>query len=71
MDPNHLYFTLSDKAVILSEALCRFIADRGLYGAESKDPGDDCWQMLLGSFRPQATPEYKNSQTLKCQTIDL
>jgi hypothetical protein len=27
-----------DKAVILSEALRRFIASRGLYGAESKDP---------------------------------
>jgi hypothetical protein len=30
------------KAVILSEALRRSIANRGLYGAESKDRGDAC-----------------------------
>jgi hypothetical protein len=48
-----------DKAVILSEALRRSIANRGLYGAESKDPGDACWQILLGAFRPQTTPEDK------------
>jgi hypothetical protein len=30
---------------------------------ESKDPGDACWQMLLGAFRPQTTTEYKKSQT--------
>jgi hypothetical protein len=38
------------KTVILSEALRRSIPNRGLYGAESKDPGDACWQMLWGSF---------------------
>jgi hypothetical protein len=48
-----------DKAVILSEALRRFIANRGLYGAESKDPGDAFWKMLSGAFRPQTTPEDK------------
>src|ERR1700729_886351 len=55
-----LYFKSPDKAVILSEALRRSIANRGLYSAESKDPGDACWQMLLGAFRPQTTPEDKN-----------
>ena len=53
-------FFAPDKAVILSEALRRFIANRGLYGAQSKDPGDACWQMLLGAFRPQTTPEDKS-----------
>jgi hypothetical protein len=48
-----------DKAVILSEALRGSIASRELYGAESKDPGDACWQMLLGAFRPQTTTENK------------
>jgi hypothetical protein len=37
--------------------------NRGLYGAESKDPGDACRQMLLGAFRPQTAPEDKKSQT--------
>jgi hypothetical protein len=46
-------FQAPDKAVILSEALRRSISNKGLYGAESKDPGDACWQMLLGVFRPQ------------------
>jgi hypothetical protein len=41
------------KGVILSEALRRSIATRGLYGAESKDPGGAYSQMLLGAFRPQ------------------
>jgi hypothetical protein len=36
-----------NKAVILSEALRRIIANTELYGAESKDPGDARWQMLL------------------------
>jgi hypothetical protein len=35
-------FQAPDKAVIRSEALRRSIANRGLYGAESKDPGDAC-----------------------------
>jgi hypothetical protein len=56
---NQLYFNATEKAVILSEALRRSIANRGLYGAESKDPGDACWQMLLGAFWPQTTPEDK------------
>jgi hypothetical protein len=34
-----------------------------LYGAESKDPGDACWQMLLGAFRPQTTTEDKKIKT--------
>jgi hypothetical protein len=50
-------FQAPDKAVILSVALRRSIANGGLYGAESKDPGDVCWQMLLGAFRPQTTPD--------------
>jgi hypothetical protein len=57
-------FQARDKAVILpapacrgSEALRGSIANRELYGAESKDPGDACWQMLLGAFRPQTTTE--------------
>jgi hypothetical protein len=52
-------FQTPDKAVILSEALRRSIANGRLYGAESKDPGDACWQMLLGAFRPQTTTEDK------------
>jgi hypothetical protein len=52
-----LYFKPPDKAVILSEAPRRSIANRERYGAESKDPGDACWQMLLGAFRPQTTTE--------------
>jgi hypothetical protein len=58
-------FQAPDKAVILSEALRRSIANKGLYGAESKDPGDACWQVLLGAFRPQTITEDKkvtNSQ---------
>ena len=45
-------FNLHHKAVILSEAPRRSIAYRRVYGAESKDPGDACWQMRLGAFRP-------------------
>jgi hypothetical protein len=44
---NKLYFKPPTKPVILSEALRRSIANRGLYGAESKDPGDAYWQMIL------------------------
>jgi hypothetical protein len=47
-----------NKAVILSEALRRSIGNKGRNGAESKDPGDAYWQMLLGAFRPQTTTEY-------------
>jgi hypothetical protein len=56
-------FQVADKAVILSEALRRSIANSGLYGAKSKDPGDACWQMLLGVFRPQTTTDDKKSPT--------
>jgi hypothetical protein len=48
-------FQTPDKVVILSEALRRFISNRRLYGAQSKDPGDDRWQMLLGAFRPRTS----------------
>src|SRR5580704_7264989 len=30
-----------------------------LSGAESKDPGDACWQMLFRAFQPQTTSEIK------------
>jgi hypothetical protein len=43
-------FQAPDKAVILSEALRRSIANRELYGAESKDPGDAWGADALGSF---------------------
>jgi hypothetical protein len=56
---NQVHFKPPDKTVILSEALRRSIANRELYGAESKDPGDACWQMLLRAFRPQTTTEDK------------
>jgi hypothetical protein len=35
-----LYFRPPNKAIILSEALRGSVANRELYGAESKDPGD-------------------------------
>jgi hypothetical protein len=57
---SQLYFKPPDKAVILSEALGRSIGNRELHGAESKDPGDAYWRMLLGAFRPRTTPEDKN-----------
>jgi hypothetical protein len=56
-----LYFKPRDKAVILSEALRRSIANSGLYGAESKDLGDARWQMLLGAFRLQTNTGRKKS----------
>jgi hypothetical protein len=52
-------FQTPDKAVILSEALGRSISNRGLYGAESKDPGDAYWQMVVRAFRPHTTTEDK------------
>ena len=58
--PTSNVFQDSHKTVILSEALRGSVANRGLYGAESKDPGDACWQMPLGAFRPQTIPEDKN-----------
>jgi hypothetical protein len=50
-------FQTRDKAVILSEALRRSIANTGLYGAQSKDPGDAFLQMLLGAFRLRTTTD--------------
>jgi hypothetical protein len=45
------FFCIShNKYVILSEALCRPVANRELYGAESKDPGDAHWADALASF---------------------
>jgi hypothetical protein len=35
------------EGVILSGAPRRSIAQRTAYGAESKDPGDACWQMFF------------------------
>jgi hypothetical protein len=52
-------FNLHHKAVILSEAPRRSIAYRRVYGAESKDPGDACWQMLFGAFRPRTIRRVK------------
>jgi hypothetical protein len=74
--PQPAAFNLHHKTVILSEALRRSIANKGLYSAESKDPGDACWQMLLGAFRPQTTPEDKkvtNSERSRgiCGSADL
>jgi hypothetical protein len=43
-----------DKAVILSEALRRSISNRGLYGAESKDPGD--------AYLTYAVPSFSNTE---------
>jgi hypothetical protein len=51
---NQLYFNPPDKAVILSEALCRFIANRGLDGAESKDPN--------GAYRAHAACSFSTTQ---------
>jgi hypothetical protein len=48
-----------------SGALRRSLAKQRNLGAESKDPGHACRQMLLGVFRLQATSEDKKSQTLK------
>src|ERR1700757_4670999 len=39
--------------VILSQAPRRSIAYPRVYGAQSKDLGDACWQMPLRAFRPQ------------------
>ena len=47
-----MFFTPRN-GVILSEAPRRSIAKRTAYGAESKDPGDACWQMFFRAFRPQ------------------
>src|SRR5580704_16431018 len=49
---NQLYFKPPNKAVILSEALRRSVANSGLYSAESKDPGGASWPMPLVAFQP-------------------
>jgi hypothetical protein len=56
-----------DKAVILSEAPRRPIANEELYARSRRacpersrgNPGDAWWQMLSGAFRPQTTSEDK------------
>src|ERR1700722_7987840 len=40
----------------------RIYREQRAYGAESKDPGDANWQMLLGVFRPRTAKEVKGSQ---------
>jgi hypothetical protein len=68
---NHLYFKPRDKAVILSEAPHRSIANRGFMARSRRacpersrgNPGDACWQMVLGAFRPQTTTEDKKVTT--------
>jgi hypothetical protein len=53
--PSWKCFSTAHKYVILSEAPRRSIAYWAAYGAESKDPGDACGQMLFGAFQPQTT----------------
>jgi hypothetical protein len=33
------------------------------YGAESKDPGDACWQMLFRAFQPQTSSRINKVST--------
>ena len=47
------------KIVILSEAPHASIAYPRVYGAQSKDLGDACWQMPLRAFRPQTIRKIK------------
>jgi hypothetical protein len=61
-------FKPPNKGVILSEALRRSIANREFYGAESKDPGDACWRMLLRAFRPRTAKDNKKSQPRRIST---
>ncbi len=56
-------FSVLQKSVILSEAPRRSPITKGLLRGV-KDPGDACWQMLFGAFRPQTTRETKKSQPL-------
>ena len=58
-DRCQMFFNPVHKTVILSEAPRRSIAYQRVYSAESKDPGDACWQMLFGAFRPQAIGKSK------------
>jgi hypothetical protein len=57
-----MFFNPFQKGVILSEALADLSPNTGSYGAESKDPGDVCWQMLFEVFRQQITREIKKPQ---------
>jgi hypothetical protein len=52
---NQLACELPNRIVILSGALRGSIANRELYGAQSKDPGDACLHMLSGAFPPRTT----------------
>ncbi len=64
---SHKLQAKSKKSQPLSEAPRRPIAyQRALWRgveepscAESKDPGDACWQLLFGAFRPQTTREIR------------
>ena len=62
VDP-HLPFVATLFFVILSEAPRRSVAQRRVYSAKSKDPGDAHWQMLFGAFRPQTTRKVKKITT--------
>ena len=61
--PTRCCLVPSSKGVILSEAPRRSIASHRVYGAESKDPGNACWQVLFGAFRPLTTREIKKVTT--------
>jgi putative SOS response-associated peptidase YedK len=56
---NQLYFKPPDKAVILSEALRRPVANRGLYSAESKDPGDAYPTHAVRAFSTTEAPTWR------------
>jgi hypothetical protein len=52
-------FSTPSKPVIMSEAPRRSVA----YGAQSKDHGDVCWQMLFGSSSHNLQSKLKKSQS--------
>jgi len=56
---NHELQAKSKKSQALSEAPRRSIPYQMAYGAESKDPGDACWQMLFQAFQPRTTSQIK------------
>jgi hypothetical protein len=58
-------FRAPDKTVILPAPARR--GSGALHSAESKDPGDACWQMLFGAFRPKTTMEDKPSSFVSGQ----
>jgi len=49
----------SKKSQPLSGAPRGSIPYQTAYGAESKDPGDACWQMLFQAFQPRTTSQIK------------